>query len=959
MCHDVGLGRGQLGLLLVGDNLVAHGVELIILIVIALLETRAGALALDPVVAGRSHFAVHDGPDFLGQVLGELGGVGDDDNTTLELLEGLGQSAQRVTIQVVCRLVEDDQVGSLPRAGSQDSLDALAAGQTAHAGVGDQLGIEAEVGAVGLNLLSDQRPELTRGEGLLHIDIGNHLLVRGQQLVTRQPDVVGSHHGHPPLVLHADVLAQGERTLVLVAVLELSAGVDANDTALSALDLEDLVHGLLVGLGDDLVGSVHGLAVLASLETPLDVLGRSLVEVVVNVGEGVLLDVGNTDVLVLVNLTAGGDELTAQDVDQGGLAGTVGANDGNTRAQRALEGDVGDLGLGGAGVLEGHLGGAEDGLGLGLDTLEEAGLGEGELDLGGAELVVGLGGRNTLDELLQVTSVTPELEALVVNDVLADVVEEARVVRDDDGGAGGVDEVVLEPLDVLHVQVVGGLVKEQDVGGLEDGTAQGELHLPTTGQGGDLALDHLLGEAELVQALLDVGLGDADLGLGKLLHGPVNGGHLSVGGVEVVLDEDGLDFALLGEALDLLVVDGTHESGLAGTVGAAEAVALAALEAEVGLVKQNLGAVGKGEGAVAKVLTLLLVGLDLLLLGGAGRSTLAESLDGTLGVVNAGDDGNVRLEVLNPDGGLGLLHVDELAGHGGNVLGDGAHLLKVGGVAGGQDLLELGEDDADIAVVADLGDLAVLDVADAVQGVEGLLGLLTGLGVGQVVEVLLETRHHLGQEGSDDVGVVDKLAHVVDDDGGLSLDGGLTLSKTTIQKRDHEREGGFLDLGDEGGGTEKVDSLGDVLRLGDTLDELRNEALDILVDNQLADALHGLVGVLLDLLLGVPHGLGDNGDQVGDAVGELSRGSLDEGEDEVQSSHLFGPLLSVADGLHQVGQSALDGVAVDGAGNGQDGSGSSILDGSDLVANGGKQAGQKNDEVGLDVGSDLGRNESC
>ncbi|TFB05190.1 hypothetical protein CCMA1212_003081 [Trichoderma ghanense] len=946
-----GLSRRQLGLLLVGDNLVAHGVELLLLIVV-LLEAGAGTLALDPVVAGRSHLAVHDSPDFLSQVLGELGRVSDDDDTTLELLQGLGQGTQRVTVQVVGRLVKDDQVGSLPRASSQDSLDTLATRQTAHLRVRDQLGIQTEVGAVGLNLLSDQRSELTGGEGLLHVDIGDHLLVRGQQLVTRQPNVVGAHHGNPALVLHADVLTQSERTLVFVAVLELSAGVDANDTTLSTLDLEDLVHGLLIGLGDDLVGSVHGLTILTSLETPLDVLGRRLVEVVVDVGKGVLLDVGDTDVLVLVDLTASGDELTAEDVDQGRLASTVGTNDGNTRAQRALEADVADLGLRGAGVLEGHLGGTQDSLGLGLDTLEETGLGEGELNLGGAELVVGLGRRNTLDELLQVTTVALELESLVVDDVLADVVEEARVVRDDDGSAGGVDEVVLEPLDILHVQVVGGLVEKQDIGGLEDGTAQSQLHLPTTRQSGNLALDHLLGEAELNEALLDVLLRDLDLGLGQLLHGPVNGGHLSVGGVKVVLDEDGLDLALLGEALDLLVVDGTHEGRLAGTVGTAETVTLTALEAEVGLVEQDLGTVGKREGAVAEILALLVIGLALSLLGSAGRSTLAQSVDSGLSVVDAGDDGNVGLQALDPDKGVGLLHVDELAGNGGNVLSDRLHLLEQGSVAGGQDLLELGKDDLDIAVVAGLGDLAVDDVADTAKGVEGLLGLLTSLGIGKGVVVLLEAGNHLVQEGSDDVGVVDELAHVVNNDSRLSLDGGVVLLETTAQQRDHESKGGLLDLGDEGGGTEKVDSLGDPVGLSNTLDELGNESLDILVDDELADVLHDLVG---------------------NTVGKLSRSLLDQSEDEVQSSHLGGRLgLILLDGGHDARQSTLDGITLDGLGDSQDsgvgrargslsvrglGLGSALL----LVlvlrrrlrAGSGQQLGQKNDEVGLDIGAKL------
>ena len=81
---------------------------------------------------------------------------------------------------------------------------------------------------------------------------------------------------------------------------------------------------------------------------------------VIDMCESVLLDVGNTYVLVLVDLTSSGDELTSQDVDESGLASTVGTDDSNTGAERALEGNVGDLGLGGTGILEGHVGDTDE-----------------------------------------------------------------------------------------------------------------------------------------------------------------------------------------------------------------------------------------------------------------------------------------------------------------------------------------------------------------------------------------------------------------------------------------------------------------------------------------------------------------------------------------------------------------------------------------------------------------------
>ena len=228
-------------------------------------------------MAGRCHLAVHDSPHLLSQVFCELSAVGNDDDTTLELLQGLGEGAERVAVKIVGRLVEDDQMGTLPRAGRKNNLDTLTTRQTTHSRVGDEFGIEAEVGAVRLDLLANQGPELAGCQSLLHIDFSNELLVRSQQLASGKPGIVSRHHRNPSLVLHADILAKCERTFVLVAVLELSSALDANDTTLRTLNLEDLVHGLLVVLGDDLVGTIHGFTVLTGLESPLDVLGRSLV----------------------------------------------------------------------------------------------------------------------------------------------------------------------------------------------------------------------------------------------------------------------------------------------------------------------------------------------------------------------------------------------------------------------------------------------------------------------------------------------------------------------------------------------------------------------------------------------------------------------------------------------------------------------------------------------------------
>ena len=245
----------------------------------------------------------------------------------------------------------------------------------------DEFGVEAKVGAMLFDLLANERPELTAGQGFLLIDLGDELGVRGDDLRAWDPGVVGRHHGDPFLTFLADVLAQGKGALVLVRVLELASRVDADHPTLRAFDAVDLVHGLFVIGSDDLVGAVHRLAILTGLKAPLDVLGRGLVQMVVDMGKGVLLDVGDTNVLVRVHVTDGRDQLTGQHVDERGFARSVWADDSDPRAERTLEGDVRDLRLGRARILEGHVVDPHDGLGLGLDALQKAGLREFELEL--------------------------------------------------------------------------------------------------------------------------------------------------------------------------------------------------------------------------------------------------------------------------------------------------------------------------------------------------------------------------------------------------------------------------------------------------------------------------------------------------------------------------------------------------------------------------------------------------
>jgi hypothetical protein len=242
-------------------------------------------------------------------------------------------------------------------------------------------------------------------------------------------------------------------TLVSVGLLELLATDDALEETGGAVlanngGLEKL--DLLGGEGARSLGRL--LFVDSVLVTPLDVLHGGLLEVLLDVVEGVLGDVGDTEVGVLLDLSRVRESFSGEELDEGRLSGSVGSDDSDTRRERDGAGDVLELGLLGTRVGEGAAGHLEDGAGLGANTHERTGRGEGELDDRVGEGVVGLSGGPLLDKLGEVALVVVELLLLVVDDVGADGVEESRVVGDDHAGDVALSVEVCEGSDDTNRQ---------------------------------------------------------------------------------------------------------------------------------------------------------------------------------------------------------------------------------------------------------------------------------------------------------------------------------------------------------------------------------------------------------------------------------------------------------------------------------------------------------------------------
>ena len=273
-----------------------------------------------------------------------------------------------------------------------------------------------------------------------------------------------------------------------------------------------------------------------------------------------LVDVGNLHRLAELQ-AAGGGLLDAHDhLEQGGLAHAVGADHADDAVARQLEGqvvhehavaellvqvldledlgaqartgrdlDLGEVELLGLRGLGGHLVVTlQTGAALRLTRLRRA---ADPLELACQAflqlLIALLLARHTRGLGLQVRGVIAlvgvQAAAVDLADPLGHVVQEVAIVRDGQHGAGVLVQELLQPQHGLGVQVVGRLVEKQQVGGLEQQTAQGHATTLAAGEHvhrhvGVGALQRVHGLGQLAVQVPAVGRVDGVLQLAHLLH---------------------------------------------------------------------------------------------------------------------------------------------------------------------------------------------------------------------------------------------------------------------------------------------------------------------------------------------------------------------------------------------------------------------------------------------------------
>ena len=105
--------------------------------------------------------------------------------------------------------------------------------------------------------------------------------------------------------------------------------------------------------------------------------------------------------------------------------------------------------------------------------------------------------------------------AVELEDPLGHVVQEVPVVGDRDDRAGVLRQVLLQPQHALGVEVVGGLVEQQQVGLLQQQLAQRDPAALTTGELGDVGVRRRA--AQRVHRLLELGVDVPRVGVVELL----------------------------------------------------------------------------------------------------------------------------------------------------------------------------------------------------------------------------------------------------------------------------------------------------------------------------------------------------------------------------------------------------------------------------------------------------------
>lgn len=265
---------------------------------------------------------VLDKPEVIHERLHEFFVMGNHDNTALEALDSMTQTTERISVQEIGRLIEDQDVWFNPHGCRNDNLDLLSTGKTANLVMLSDIRIQADILKV---LANDVGLELTEtktlSSGFLVVKLLNQL---------RKALLQKGLAGDSSVPARKEVLPLN---LVLKTLLRLLTTDDALNLTLS-FSVAHLKHGLHLNqvLVCEDTGGLHvGLSIVTILVTPDEILQWGLLEMHLNVLQGVLSDISNTEIRMFLNSSRLRNKFAHQDTNERTLSCTVGALDSDAR----------------------------------------------------------------------------------------------------------------------------------------------------------------------------------------------------------------------------------------------------------------------------------------------------------------------------------------------------------------------------------------------------------------------------------------------------------------------------------------------------------------------------------------------------------------------------------------------------------------------------------------------------
>eukprot|EP00126_Sphaerothecum_destruens_P009930 Sdes_comp20633_c0_seq1m15785 len=500
-----------------------------------------------------------------------------------------------------------------------------------------------------------------------------------------------------------------------------------------------------------------------------------------------LRHIRNPHVGMLPDRAVVGLQLAGQQLDHRRLARPIGANHSHAGRERALDGDARKDPVVAVGVLKHDVVHFEDGAVFAFDAFEEARLGEFEDEaLRGGQLVVGARFRDLFDKLGQVPLVALQLQPLVVDDIRAHIVQKPAVVGDHHAGdLLQIVQIVFQPRNIQHVQMIGRLVQQQNIRVSQHGACKRKLHLPPTREGRDRGGHHLAGEANTGQNPLNFCHCDPLEGL--VPRDEINHRKLSSLPVNVVLHVDGSEHVFGGEPVKLAVRNGAHQRRFSGTVGPAKPVAFALLEAQFGVVQQDFSTIREGKFAVAEINAGLV--LFLLILAGLDAAALFFRLHKLLAdgkkLVCIQKAAQVRVKAELPLLIVKDSRINHLCAKSGNILERFVEQLAFH-FNTHQRLHQIPHHTFGIHFLDTQRFGGVNSATSLHQRFVGSGGHIADFWIGNFIADALQAGQKFGEKQGGVFGVVDQLAHIVDNHAGFSLDWRRSFRLGTNQQGHHD-----------------------------------------------------------------------------------------------------------------------------------------------------------------------------